>query len=180
MTTNNNNDDNINVHETTCNAPIPPITQQPTWRIGGEELVVTDYHCMTARQSMAAASPPPLLHWGGEDDMMTMTQTTPIPPITQQPTRNVGNNDNASAPMAGRRGGGRGISVASVLKRYIPSWKVRIILLLFACSIKAMPCCAIVPCQAVVHLHPPCCHAYHQSCHQVYSLNLGKLDCVIV
>ena len=56
---------------------------------------------------------------------------------------------------------------------------IRILLLLFVCSIQVVLCCAIVPCQAVVHCHPPCRHAYDQSCHQVYSLTLGKLDCVI-
>ena len=79
--------------------------------------MVTDHNCMTPRHITAVASPPLLLHWEGEGVMMTMTMTAPIPPITQEPTRDVGNNDNASAPMAGRRGGDRGILVESVLKR---------------------------------------------------------------
>ena len=130
--------------------------------------MVTDHNCMTARHITAAASPSPLLHWGGEGATMTMTMTTPILPITQQPTRNVGNDDRNSTPMAGRRGGGRGILVASVLKSVL---LITIMLLLFAntCSVQVVPCCAIVPCQAVVHCHPSCNCAYHQSCHQVYS-----------
>jgi len=71
---------------------------------------------MAQHGSSISASTPPLRRRGCDDNN---DNDNAHPPITQQPTRNVGSNDNASAPMAGRRVGGRGILVVSILKNVL-------------------------------------------------------------